>query len=186
METAADLVPADQEEKLAQLGDLALMMTPVIAPAEGKPPPDPAALRTALVDLREAADGAAPRSPAAKALADALHAFQTTDANMEALQSALLKGLPGMLAELTESLNAEAISPADVPPQLLSRRQTADGRVLVEAFPAEDLRDETARRGSLTQYRRWYHRQAARRSLLLRLARRWCSRSSRPEPIRSL
>jgi hopanoid biosynthesis associated RND transporter like protein HpnN len=146
VETAADLVPADQEEKLAQLGDLALMMTPVIAPAEGKPPPDPAALRAALGELREAADGAATRSPAAKALADALHAFQPTDANMQALQSALLQGLPGMLAELTESLNAEAISPADVPPQLLARRQTADGRVLVEAFPAEDLRNETARR----------------------------------------
>ena len=51
-----------------------------------------------------------------------------------------------MLAELTESLNAEAISPADIPPSLLARRQTADGRVLVEAFPKADLRDETARR----------------------------------------
>jgi hopanoid biosynthesis associated RND transporter like protein HpnN len=146
VESAADLVPPDQDEKLAQLGDLALMMTPVLAPAESKPPPDPAAMRAALDDLGAAAASAASGSPAARALADALHNFQPSDENLEALQTALLAGFPSMLDELTDSLNAGKITVADVPAALLARRQTADGRVLVEAFPKADLRDEVARR----------------------------------------
>lgn len=146
VETVADLVPSDQDAKLAQLGDLALMMTPVIAPGEHKPAPDPAALRAALAELRNAADATAARSPAAAALAQALAAFQPTDQNLAALQAALLAGLPSMLADLTESLSTGPVTLADVPPALLARRQTADGRVLVEVFPKADLRDEVARR----------------------------------------
>ncbi len=146
VETAADLVPADQDAKLAQIGDLALMMAPVIAPAEAKPAPDPAALRAALTDLRSAAEAAAPKAPAAAALAAALADFKPTDHNLDVLQGALLAGFPGMLADLTESLNTGPVSLADVPPGLLARRQTKDGRVLVEVFPSADLRDEVARR----------------------------------------
>jgi uncharacterized protein len=146
VETAADLVPADQEEKLAQLGDLALMMTPVLVPGDRKPAPDPATLRSALESLRAAADAAAARNAEARRLAEALHAFQPTDAHLTTLQTALLAGLPGMLADLTESLNAGPIALTDTPPALLARRQTADGRVLVEAYPKADLRDEVERR----------------------------------------
>ena len=146
VETASDLVPSDQDDKLAQLGDLALMMTPVLVPAEIKPAPDPAALRTALDALGAAARDAAARSPAAQALAQALHDFQPSDAKLEALQTALLAGFPSMLSELAESLNAGELTLADVPAKLLARRQAADGRVLVEAFPKADLRDEVARR----------------------------------------
>ena len=187
VETAADLVPADQDEKLAQLGDLALMMTPVIAPARAQ-----AGARCRRrygrrsTKLQAAADGAASRSPAARALAGALHSFQSTDSNLEVLQTSLLETFPGMLVELTESLNAEAISPADVPPSLLARRQTPDGQVLVEAFPNADLRDETARGGGLPRpCSLWCRRPAARRSPSPRPARRWCSRSSKLAPLPS-
>lgn len=146
VDTVADLVPPDQDEKLAQLGDIALMLTPVLAPAERKPPPDPAAQRAAVAELRAAAEAAASTSPAARALAQALHDFQPSDANLAALQTALLAHFPSLLSELTQSLNAGVITADDIPPSLLARRQTADGRVLVEAFPAADLRDETARR----------------------------------------
>lgn len=146
VETAADLVPADQDARLAQIGDLALMMAPVIAPAEHKPAPDPEALRNALAELRGAAEAAAPRAPAAAELAAALADFKPTNQNLETLQRALLAGFPSMLAELTDSLNAGPVTLADVPPALLARRQTADGRVLVEVFPTADLRDEVARR----------------------------------------
>ena len=146
VETAADLVPADQDAKLAELGDLALMMTPVLAPGDRKPVPDAATLRAALAELRGAAEAAAARSPAAAALARALANFQPTDQNLAALQAALLEGLPSMLADLTDSLSTDRVTLADVPPALLARRQTADGRVLVEVFPKADLRDEVARR----------------------------------------
>ncbi|MFO1119663.1 MAG: MMPL family transporter [Rhodospirillales bacterium] len=146
VETAADLVPADQDAKLAEVGDLALMMTPVIAPAERKPAPDPATLRAALAELQNAAEAVAARNPAAAALARALADFKPTDQNLLALQSALLEGLPSMLADLTESLSTGPVALNDVPPALLARRQTADGRVLVEVFPKADLRDEVARR----------------------------------------
>jgi len=145
-ETVTDLVPARQEEKLALLGDLALMLSPVLAPAEHRPPPSPDAVRKALADLRTAAEAEAARSPGARRLAHALTRFDTSDENLARLQTALLVNLPGMIAELSESLNADEVTLADIPAALLSRRQTADGRILVEAFPAADLRDESARR----------------------------------------
>ncbi len=41
VETVSDLVPDRQDEKLAMLGDLALMLTPVLTPGEQRPPPTP-------------------------------------------------------------------------------------------------------------------------------------------------
>ena len=47
------------------LGDLALMLTPVLSPGEQRPPPDCAELRAAVSELREAAATDAARSPGA-------------------------------------------------------------------------------------------------------------------------
>lgn len=146
VETATDLVPAQQDEKLALLGDLELMMTPVLAPAEHRPPPSPADMRKALDALRAAAAAEAARSSGARQLADALSHFDASDENLQRLQSALLSTLPAMLADLSESLSTGRVTMADIPPTLLSRRETPDGQVLVQAFPKEDLRDERARR----------------------------------------
>jgi hopanoid biosynthesis associated RND transporter like protein HpnN len=146
VETAADLVPRDQQEKLAMLGDLALMLTPVVAPAALQPPPDAAELRTAINELREAAAAVADRSPGAAKLARELGAFEPSEQNLTSLQSALLTHLGPMLADLSESLNAGPVTLADIPHALLARKQTPDGRVLVEVFPRADVHDGEGRR----------------------------------------
>jgi uncharacterized protein len=146
VETAGDLVPDRQDEKLAMLGDLALMLTPVLSPGEQRPPPDSAELRASLSELREAAATEAARSPGARRLAEALARFAPTTENLAQLQTALLANLPPMLMELIESLNAGEVTLADVPPTLLARRQTAEGQVLVEIFPKAEPSDQAGRR----------------------------------------
>lgn len=146
VETVSDLVPDRQDEKLAMLGDLALMLTPVLTPGEQRPPPTAAELSAAVAELRAAAEAEAARSPGARRLAEALRRFQAIDENLARLQEALLINLPPMLSELADSLSAEEVSLADVPPTLLARRQTPDGRVLVEVFPKAQPVDQAGRR----------------------------------------
>jgi hopanoid biosynthesis associated RND transporter like protein HpnN len=146
VETVGDLVPDRQDEKLAMLGDLALMLTPVLSPGEQRPPPDSAELLASLSELREAAMAEAARSPGARRLAEALGRFEPTTENLAQLQTALLANLPPMLMELIESLNAGEVTLADVPPTLLARRQTAEGQVLVEVFPKAEPSDQAGRR----------------------------------------
>lgn len=145
VETLSDLVPDRQDEKLAILGDLSLMLIPVLAP-EQQPEPKPADLRAAIGELRGAAEAAAARSPGARRLAQALGHFASTDATLARLQTALIADLPPMLADLRQSLDAARVSLADVPATLRARRQAADGRVLVEVFPKAAPHDQTGRR----------------------------------------
>jgi uncharacterized protein len=146
VETVADLVPDRQDEKLAMLGDLALMLTPVLSPGEQRPPPDSAELHASVSELREAAMAEAARSPGARRLAEALARFAPTNENLANLQTALLANLPPMLAELTDSLNTGGVTLADLPPTLLARRQTADGQLLVEVFPKAEPDDQAGRK----------------------------------------
>ncbi|MBK8176251.1 MAG: MMPL family transporter [Rhodospirillales bacterium] len=146
VETANDLVPAQQDEKLAMLGDLALMLAPVLEPSGQPEPVGAQETRAALARLQAAASARAEQSAGARRLADALAHFDPSEANLAALQTALLANFPQLISELRESLEAQPVKLADIPKPLLARRQTDDGRILVEAFPAEDLRDETNRR----------------------------------------
>jgi len=146
VQTAQDFVPDRQAEKLAMIEDLAMLLGPVLTPSAPASAPTPEELRRSLDDLRAAALAEAKRSPAAARLAQTLGGFGSSDADLLALQGALLADFPPMLAGLAESLDARPVTLADVPAALLARRQTADGQVLVEAFPKADLRDEVARR----------------------------------------
>jgi predicted RND superfamily exporter protein len=128
------------------LGDIALMLTPVLSPGEQHPPPDSAEQRASVAELREAAMAEAARSPGAQRLVETLARFQPTAENLGQLQAALLANLPPMLQELTDSLNTGEVTLADVPSTLLARRQTADGQVLVEVFPKAGPTDQAGRR----------------------------------------
>jgi uncharacterized protein len=146
VETARDLVPDHQEEKLAMVGDMALMLAPVLSPGAKRTPPTPAELSAAIADLHAAAAAEAERSPGARRLAEALGRFSMTNENLARLQTALIANLPPMLSELADSLDAQEVTLADVPPTLLSRRQTPDGKMLVEVFPKAGPHDQAGRR----------------------------------------
>jgi len=144
--TLLDLVPEDQDDKLAIIDDIALFLTPVLAPEEVAPPPDDAELQTALKDLSallEQAEG--PLQSNARRFASALARLDNNSDSVLVLQEALLGNLPKLLDRLAEGLEAEPVGLDDLPAELRNRRVAGDGRATVEIIPSEDLRDPEAR-----------------------------------------
>jgi len=144
--TARDLVPAEQQDKLATIQDMALFLGPSLA-QEPLPPPDPAERQQARDDLSAAlgriatAQGAdAATQDAARRLADALGRISDED-TLARTAEALTGDLPPMLTRLRESLTAGPVSLASLPSALLGRYMAVDGRALVEVRPALDPRD---------------------------------------------
>lgn len=136
--TLSDLVPADQEEKLRLIEDMALFMGPALSPPPPAEPPSPAEERAALARLEEAARAAG--SPGATALAEAISRLPASDATLAALRQALLGDFPQAMRRLALLLEAEPIDLDDLPKALRTRKQAPDGRVLVEVFPKADAR----------------------------------------------
>jgi hopanoid biosynthesis associated RND transporter like protein HpnN len=148
--TTAELVPNDQEPKLALLADLDLLLGPGFA-ALTRADYDATALRRALDDLA----GAAASVPAAAELQAAVIALRTRldaaapaerDAALRALDRALTAGLPEELARLAQSLRAARFGRDDLPQSLTERWLTSDERELIEIAPAEDVSDNAAAR----------------------------------------
>jgi hopanoid biosynthesis associated RND transporter like protein HpnN len=143
--TAASFLPEGQDEKLAIIGDLALLLGPTLGPGATLPQPsDPdslkalAACRDALQPL--AASGGAD-SPAAR-LAHALDgAVARGPAILPVLRQTLLSGLEQRLQALGEVLQAQKVSVASLPAELRDSWIAADGRARIEVFPRGDARD---------------------------------------------
>ncbi len=151
--TLSDYVPDDQEEKLEILADLAMMMEgggrgPETSGA-GLPVSEQIdALRRLQKLLDENAGDA--RSPLLRAsmldLASKLSDFLTrADRNREPeealaqLETVLLSSLPAQIARLHAALAASAVEVATLPPRLVRRLQSPDGRARVQTFPRENL-----------------------------------------------
>ncbi|MEO8467090.1 MAG: MMPL family transporter [Gammaproteobacteria bacterium] len=143
--TIAQLVPRDQDDKLALLGDLNLLLGPKFAMLNAVPP-DPAALDAALAKLEAAAAGsasAAQLEAAVMALRQRL-ATAAPDAREQELRSldgALTKTLPGELARLSAGLQAMKFDRTTLPANLADRWLASGGRELVEITPSENVGD---------------------------------------------
>jgi hopanoid biosynthesis associated RND transporter like protein HpnN len=141
-----DLVPADQDDKLAIIDDLSLSLNlPEGATASAATPADEAAAAQALADALTSN-----ASPAAAKLKTQLLAFvqaaKTDDAGaiVARLHANLFGALPAQLAQLRDSLKAHAVSEADLPADLRNRYRSADGQYRVEIWPRESLESPTA------------------------------------------
>lgn len=141
-----DLVPSDQDDKLAIIDDLNLSLSlPGAASAAKATPPEEAAAAQAL-----AAALPANASPAAARLKSQLQRFteaaQTRDADaiVARLHANLFGALPAQLAQLRESLQAHAVGEAELPADLRSRYRSADGTYRVEIWPRESLESPEA------------------------------------------
>ncbi len=145
--TLSDLVPEQQDEKLAVIDEMNLFLTPLFMPQQPAPPPEPAEQRQALSSLQQALQqtGGSLAEDAGR-LAAALNRLPEDAKTLERLQDALLGDLPRRLDFLAEALGAEPVALDDLPDALRDRRLAADGRATVEVVPAEDLRDIAARR----------------------------------------
>jgi hypothetical protein len=149
-----DLQPADQDEKLALVEELALMLGPQVQhfpqlKTDPNPVPvishliktidsllphqnnarDRAALSSLKKDLQEILTGLDERpEPGRKAF-------------VEKIQNALLGTLPPLMKELSTSLEAAEITLADLPPEIRDRWLSKEGWYRIQIYPKKDLND---------------------------------------------
>ena len=151
--TLSDFIPEDQEQKLAILEDVALMMAPP-PPADvvaHTPTPDeeveslrsfltktnemPATLdpktRTALDKLRTAVSGLVTKLEGQDETARA--------ESLRRLEKSVVGTLPDQVKRIDTALQAQPIDAKDLPPDLVRDTVAPDGRVRVDAYPKHDL-----------------------------------------------
>jgi hopanoid biosynthesis associated RND transporter like protein HpnN len=147
--TLASYVPGDQDDKLAIIGDMALLIGPSIQDTPVPPALGPADRAAAVADIRKVVETYLNGNPppdvaaAARRFAEALDRLSPNDA--AALDAALTGGLPDLLDRLRTGLEVEnPITPDDVPDSLRRRWIAPDGRARVEVQPAFDISDSRA------------------------------------------
>jgi hopanoid biosynthesis associated RND transporter like protein HpnN len=146
-----DFVPDDQDEKLAILADLELLLD-VPASGPGGSPPSAAEQVRALHELRDflAADWIQgvepPLAESMRALRRQLGDFLARverGANeseaMAVLDEVLLSRLPGQIARLRAAIGTSEITLESLPAELQRRMVSPEGLVRVQVFSSEDL-----------------------------------------------
>jgi hypothetical protein len=164
--TVADYVPSDQEEKLDIIEDVALFMAPSPGPDGRVPAPTPEEQVASLGRLeaeigRLLAEGApTPLAAPAASLREGLRRYLASLAasgdaaeSVARLEEGLLGTLPEQLRILSRALEAGQVTLQNLPDALLERMVTADGRVRIEIFPAQDLKDHAALAAFVDQVR---------------------------------
>jgi uncharacterized protein len=150
--TAASFIPSEQEQKLAILADLKLLIEPTLTPNEAMPTPSDdevltamAGLRTALQPIASRAVGRGDSDRPAVRLARALDGAAARGAELiPALERDLLTGLEQRLDTLRTVIDARPVTLASLPPLLRESWISPDGRARVEIFPKGDARDQEA------------------------------------------
>ncbi|HUI34068.1 MAG TPA: MMPL family transporter [Stellaceae bacterium] len=143
--SAASFVPAHQQEKLAILSDLGLLLGPSLTPATILPPPSDAETMTALagcaVVLRKFIAAHPGDGPTTKLAAALDKADSRGPAIIPTLQKALLSGLLHRIELLGQLLQAKELTLADLPADLRGTWIAANGAARIEVFPKGDARD---------------------------------------------
>ncbi|MGQ0658041.1 MAG: MMPL family transporter [Chromatiales bacterium] len=165
--TVESLVPSDQEQKLAVIGDMSLTLGSDLSNAVPQPAPDAAqsieALQKLAASLSVSLSSNGRRSgSSANDLLDALQDFlgriETADSLereklLRGAQDSLLGLLPGRLAALADSLNAQPISLQSLPADLHSRWIAENGIYRIEVIPRENLDNAAAMRRFVREVR---------------------------------
>lgn len=152
-----DLVPRNQDEKLAILEDMALFLPPRPDGDDLAPRPSLAEQIGAVRALRAELSQIAAEEPStalgasARRLHESLGRFlddldtvADPAAEVALLERSLLESLPERLRILYASVHASPISIADLPPDVTEPLMGVGGRLRVEVFPSEDLNDAEA------------------------------------------
>jgi hopanoid biosynthesis associated RND transporter like protein HpnN len=148
--TVGNLVPGEQQEKLAVLDDLGLLLGSSFGDVDAVPAA-PEAMQRALEELTQSS-GAVPAAAGLHAEAAALEAALAADSppdrqrRLTALDAALTAGLPAELHRLAAGLSAKPFDRGALPAALAERWLASGGRELVEIVPAEDVSDNAAAR----------------------------------------
>ena len=145
--TLTSLIPADQDAKLAIIKDAAGLLAFTLDPLVIAPPPTDeetvAALTQASADLRTAA--ATSTGPAA---ADALRLAQefellakSTPAARARASAVIMPGLSTVLAQANAAFQAEPVTVATLPPDVVRDWLSPDGRARIAITPKGDAND---------------------------------------------
>jgi hopanoid biosynthesis associated RND transporter like protein HpnN len=151
-----DFIPQQQDEKLAIIGDLALILGPQFESGGEQPKivaraDDRESLSTLVKQLEQVSQQ--PGSVNAAALLSELRRFQAqmnaagaagSERLLQSLRETLLGTLPARLTALIDSLQAGPVSLADLPRSLVERWVSGNGVHRVEIWPREVL-DRTER-----------------------------------------
>ncbi|MBX6369343.1 MAG: MMPL family transporter [Rhodospirillales bacterium] len=145
--TVASFVPGEQEEKLAIIRDLALLLGPSLAPRPPPPAPSDAELRAALEESAAALRRASAAPPAAGRLAAALEsAAKSSPAVVGLVAKNIASGIEARLDEFRDALAAEPLTLETMSPDFKRKWVAEDGRARLEIYPAIDPRDPAALR----------------------------------------
>ena len=143
----SDFVPEDQDDKLLAIEDMATFLTPLFLPVAETAPPSPEERQAAVKALEAAlAEVRGDLRPQAEQLAAALAKLDGSPAQLEALERALVAGLPRQIDRLAEALEAAPVDLEDLPEDLRARYLSQSGPALIEILPRDDLREQDARR----------------------------------------
>ena len=156
--TLADFVPDDQQEKLEIIEDVSLFLEPLPAPEGGVTTPTTAeqieSLRVLERELdrllgAEEVDDSMRESAAAlrEDLERYLESLEETNSaaeSLDILEQSLLGSLPEQLRILDAASQASRVTLDDLPDKLTDQMLASDGRVRVQIFPRDDLKDHAA------------------------------------------
>ncbi|WP_096700550.1 MMPL family transporter [Magnetospirillum sp. 15-1] len=146
--TVTTFIPDGQDEKLAMIGDVAMVLGPTLSPAKVLPAPSPEELLAAVTRLAGQLETIAPDHPPSKRLAEHLKAIAAKGPKAaEDYQKAAAAGLPALLSGIRRSLDAEAVSLDTLPAEMKNGWIASDGRrTRVQILPKFDVQDEEQRR----------------------------------------
>jgi hopanoid biosynthesis associated RND transporter like protein HpnN len=152
--SASSFVPKDQEDKLAILGDLQMLMGLTLEPISTKPAPTVDEVRASLKQCAAKLREALPSSDKAQQLARLLDQAAAAEASLfPELQRMLVDGLTPRLKMLASALQAEPVTLETLPDEIQSQWIAADGEMRLTVMPKGDSNDSTVLANFVTAVR---------------------------------
>jgi hypothetical protein len=146
--TIESFIPADQQAKLAALGDISLLLDPALNPLTTESKPTDAQVQASLKSASDALNGAAAVDPAAPGSADvrrlaaALGRLASGSPELRArADAALIPGLNGLIDEMRQMVQAGPVSLATLPSDMTRNWIAPDGRARIVVSPRGDSTD---------------------------------------------
>ena len=151
--TIDSFVPADQDKKLAAIGNVKASLEQSLHPAPRTPPTDAenvTALQQGVHALEAIASGQGDGAKAARRLADAMKKLSEADeATRARARDAFIRPLEVDVGDIEQSLMAETVTRQSLPADLVRDWVAPDGQMRVEVWPKGNTADNaTIRRFS--------------------------------------
>ncbi len=139
VKTLRDLVPVDQDLRLAIIDEARILLGPSVLAPTTVPGPNAEARKTAAERL-----GSMSGSPAVARMATAFSAMaglSEPDAGLARLEHLIASDFTETMSMLRDTLSAEPVSVDTLPAELLARETGEGGQLRVVVLPRDDLRD---------------------------------------------